>query len=443
MQALTKFFTNLMRKYLPDPFVFAIVLTILTIVLGVILEGKTPVEMVQYWGKGFWSLLAFTTQMATMLITGYALAKAPFVDAGVRIIVKFCKTPRAAIIVATIVGGVGSYLNWGFGLIVGALVARKLAMSIKGIHYPLIMAAAYSGFVFYGSGFTGTIPILIASQGHFLEKSMGVVPLSETIFSAPIIIMTLVLFVTLPFLNAWAMPKNKEDIIELDPEIYKHDEVVHTAGDFKNQTLAERLNNHAILGTAIGLIGLGYMAFYFMDSGSLDINAVNFIIIFLGVLLMKSPARYVAALNEGAKAASGVILQYPFYAGIMAMMGGSGLVTTMAQWFVNISTAEMLPFWGMVSSFVINFFAPSAGGHWVIQGPFMIEAAQALHADVAKTAMSVMLGNAWNDLVQPFWLLPTLAISGLKLSDVMGYTILAMLWTTVVFSIGIIAWGFM
>lgn len=443
MQALTKFFTNLMRKYLPDPFVFAIVLTILTIVLGVILEGKTPFEMVQYWGKGFWSLLAFTTQMATMLITGYALAKAPFVDAGVRFIVKFCKTPRAAIIVATIVGGVGSYLNWGFGLIVGALVARKLAMRIKGIHYPLIMAAAYSGFVFYGSGFTGTIPILIASEGHFLEKSMGIVPLSATIFSGPVIIMTLVLFVTLPFLNAWAMPKNKEDIIELDPDVYQDDEVVQSPGAHKDQTIAEKLNNHALLSAAIGIIGLGYMAFYFMDGGTLDINAVNFIIIFLGVLLMKSPARYVAALNEGAKAASGVILQYPFYAGIMAMMGSSGLVTTMAQWFVNISTAEMLPFWGMVSSFVINFFAPSAGGHWVIQGPFMIEAAQALHADVAKTAMSVMLGNAWNDLVQPFWLLPTLAISGLKLSDVMGYTILAMLWTTVVFSIGIIVWGFM
>ena len=445
VQVMTKFFTNLMRKYLPDPFVFAIGLTLLTMVLGVALQNKSVFQMAQYWGKGFWSLLAFTAQMATMLATGFVLAKAPFVDKGVNVITKFCKTPRAAIIVATLVGSVGSYLNWGFGLIVGALVARKLALTIKGIHYPLIMAAAYSGFVFYGSGFTGTIPILIASKGHFLEKSMGVVPLSETIFSTPIIIINLILFVTLPLLNAYAMPRNSKDVVEIDPKVFGEQtaSAAQKAVSNEEQTIADKMNNSYLLNLLIGVIGFAYIAYYFSTGGALDINTINFTIIFLGLLLMGSPAKYIAALNEGAKAVSGIILQYPFYAGIMAMMGGSDLVTTMARWFVDISTAQTLPFWGLVSSFFINFFAPSAGGHWVIQGPFMMEAAKMLGADPGKTAMAVMLGNAWNDLVQPFWLLPTLAISGLRLSDVMGYTVLCMLWTTVVFSVGILVWGYM
>ncbi len=443
MQTMARFFTTLMRKYLPDPFVFAIGLTILTLLLGMILQSKSPFEMVRYWGKGFWSLLAFTTQMATMLATGYVLAKAPFVDKGVKVIVKFCKTPKAAIIVATLVGAIGSYLNWGFGLIVGALVARKLAVSIKGVHYPLIMAAAYSGFVLYGTGFTGTIPILIATKGHFLEKGMGVVPLSQTIFSTPILVMTVILLVTLPLLNALAMPRNPKDVIELDPDVFKDDQAAAAQARKEDMTLADRMNSSYLLNVLISLAGFAYLGYHFFNGGPLDINTINFAIIFLGLLFMGSPIKYVAALNEGAKAISGIILQYPFYAGIMAMMGGSGLVNTIAQWFVNISTAHTLPFWGLVSSFVINFFAPSAGGHWVIQGPFMIEAANALGADVGKTSMAVMLGNAWNDLVQPFWLLPTLAISGLKLSDVMGYTVLSMLWTTVVFSVGVLIWGYM
>jgi short-chain fatty acids transporter len=308
------------------------------------------------------------------------------------------------------------------------------------------MAAAYSGFVFYGPGLTGTIPMLIATPGHPLEKAMGLIPLSQTIFSTPVLVMTFILFITLPLINALAMPRNPKDVIEIDPSIFADEQAV-TATEFavqqQNHTLAEKLNNSKILNIVVGILGIGYSVYYFFNGGTLDINMINFLIIFLGILFMGTPAKYIAAVTEGAKAISGIILQYPFYAGIMAMMAGSGMVNTVAQWFVGISTAQTLPFWGLVSSFVINFFAPSAGGHWVIQGPFMIEAAHTLGADMGKTAMAVMLGNAWNDLVQPFWLLPTLAISGLKLSDVMGYTVLCMLWTTVVFSIGILMWGFM
>jgi short-chain fatty acids transporter len=209
------------------------------------------------------------------------------------------------------------------------------------------------------------------------------------------------------------------------------------------QTWAWKMNNSVILCTIMAVLGIGYQVLYFFNGGSLDLNSINSIILFGGLLLMGTSARYVAALTEGAKTVTGIILQYPCYAGIMAMLGGSGLVNTLAEGFVRISNAHTLPFWGLISSFFINFFAPSGGGHWVIQGPFMIEAAKALNADMGKTAMSVMIGNGWNDLVQPFWLLPTLAISGLKLSDVMPYTVLAMLWSAVVLCGGVLWWGYM
>ncbi|BAF58455.1 short chain fatty acids transporter [Pelotomaculum thermopropionicum SI] len=295
MEALTRFFTALMRKYLPDPFVFAIILTFLTMVLAIFLEGKGLVDVISYWGGGFWNLLAFTTQMAVILAMGYVLAKTPLVEKILDYLVSLIKTPRAAIAVATLVGAVGSYLNWGFGLIIGALVARKFAEKIRGIHYPLIMASAYSGFCLYGLGITGTIPMLIATKGHFLEKEMGIIPLDQTIFSAPILVLSVITLITLPIVNMLAMPRNKENIIELDPTVFAFEEKAKAPAGPAGQplTLAERMNNSYILGWLIGLMGIAYLVKYFAKGGGLDLNIVNFIIIFVGILLLGTPSRYI------------------------------------------------------------------------------------------------------------------------------------------------------
>ena len=150
--------------------------------------------------------------------------------------------------------------------------------------------------------------------------------------------------------------------------------------------------------------------------------------------------KYAEIIGEAVRTISGMILQYPFYAGMMAIIASSGLVLTLSEQFVHIATASTLPFWGLISSFFINFFVPGAGGHWVFQGPPMIEAAKILGAPIGHTAMAVMLGNAWNDLIQPFWVLPTLAISKLNLRDIMGYTIISMIWIGVVYSAAILLW---
>ncbi|MFT4506733.1 short-chain fatty acid transporter [Caballeronia sp. 15711] len=444
MQKITGFFTELMRKYLPDPFVFAIGLTILTMILAVLVQGQGIVALTTSWGKGFWTLLAFTTQMAVILAMGYVLATAPLTERFLDRIVMRVHDPRMAIIVATLVGGIGSYLNWGFGLVIGGIVARKLALSVKGVHYPLIIASAYSGFTLYGRGLSASIPVLISTKGHPMEAQMGVIPLSETIFSPTMLVTSLVVLITLPLLNAWLHPKPGQPVTEIDRTLEERTRAAQAAipadaGD--ENTFASRLNNSRLLSGLIGLIGVVYVVLYFHGGGTMDLNLINFIILFLGIILLGTPIRYVEKLNEGIRTISGIILQYPFYAGIMAIMASSGLVNTFSEFFVKIATPHTLPFWGLISSFFINFFAPSGGGHWVIQGPFMIEAAKAIGASVGHTATAVMLGNAWNDLIQPFWILPALALSKLKLKDIMGYTVIMMFWIGIVYTVAVLAWG--
>lgn len=442
MSRVTAFFTELMRRYLPDPFVFAILLTILTMLLAIIFEGRAPLDTVTDWGKGFWSLLAFTTQMAVILAMGYVLAAAPLVDRVLERITDTVSSPRSAIIVATLVGAIGSYLNWGFGLVIGGIVAQKLARKIRGVHYPLIISAAFSGFTMYGLGLSATIPVLISTKGHALESKMGIVPLSETIFSPTILVVSLVVLVTLPLLNAALHPKSGEAIIQINPA--SGDEAAiraeGVAGMLGENTFASRLNNSHLISYLIGALAVAYTVHHFANGGALDLNMINYVIVFLGIILLGTPKAYVEKLNEGVTTIGGIILQYPFYAGIMAIMAASGLVESIGRLFVSISSPATLPFWGLVSSYLINFFAPSGGGHWVIQGPFMIDAANAMKASIPQTAMSVMLGNAWNDLVQPFWILPALALSNLKLKDIMGYTVVMMIWVGLIYITAILVW---
>ncbi|MGO3152742.1 MAG: short-chain fatty acid transporter [Galactobacter sp.] len=438
LDSVASFFTKLMDKYLPDPFVFAIGLTLLTFILAVTVQHSNPLDSVLDWGNGFWNLLAFTTQMAVILAAGYVLANSPVVDRLLDKIVANISKPKTAIIVATLVGGIGSYLNWGFGLIVGGVVARKLAMHVKGLHYPLVIASAYSGFTFYGLGLSATIPLTIATPGHPLEDSMGVVGLKDTIFSLPMIITTLVVLIVLPLLNAAMHPKPGRPVRGIGGLA---DEAPAVKAVDVEKTFSSRLNNSRILSMVIGLAGILYVVMAMVKGRSVDLDLVNFIILFLGIILLGTPIAYITKLNEGIKTVSGIILQFPFYAGIMAIMAGSGLVETISHWFVSISNQDTLPFWGLVSSFFINFFAPSGGGHWVIQGPFMIDAANQLGASIPETSMSVMLGNAWNDLVQPFWILPALAISKLKLKDIMGYTVIDMFVVGLIYIAAMFGWA--
>lgn len=442
MNTLANFFTRLVNRYMPDPLVIAILLTVLTMLLAVLMQGTSPLDAVRYWGDGFWDLLAFSMQMTVILLAGYILAKTPLVDGALNRLAAQVKTPFMAIVVATLVGGIGSWLNWGFGLVIGGIVAQKLALNVKGLHYPLVIAAAYSGFALYGIGLSGSVPLLIATEGHFLQDAIGLIPLSETIFSPILLITSALILLTLPFFNAWLHPKQDKDIVEIDPSSVAKPSAAPLANGDKI-TIAERLNHSRVVGIGIGLLGMLYIALYAVDGGSLNLNTVNFAFLFLGVLLFASPANYLAALADGIRIVSGIIVQYPFYAGIMGILVGSGLVVSFASIFVDISSAQTLPIWSFISGAIINLLAPSGGGQWAVQGPVMVQAATEIGASQAATALAVQIGDQWSNMIQPFWILPVLAISGLKLRDVMGYMVLILLYLGIIYASAMLIWGYL
>lgn len=442
MQKIQDFFVTLMRKYLPEPFVLVMILTAVTAGLAVGVQHQSPVEVVRTWGDGFWELLGFTMQMALVLMLGFALASAPVVGRLLDGIATRVNSPRTAIAVATVVGGLASYLNWGFGLVIGGIVAKKLALSVRGVHYPSIIAAAYSAFTLYGFGLSSSIPVIISTPGHPLAEEMGVISLTETIFSWQMLTTAVVTLLALIVLNTALHPKDPAKIVEIDRErVLEAEPPPVAAGGESHATVAEKLNHSRVISVSTGLVGLTYLVLSFTDGSKLDINTVNFTLLFLGVLLMGTPAAFVAMIGQAARTISGIVLQYPFYAGMMAIMAGSGLVATLASGLTHFASESTLPFVGLLASFVINFFTPSAGGHWVIQGPPMIEAATALGSSLPQNAMAVMLGNAWQDIIQPLWLLPALAISNLKLKDIMGYLVLSMFLVGFLYSGALLLWG--
>ncbi|UWQ96790.1 TIGR00366 family protein [Rhodobacteraceae bacterium M385] len=438
MNGLTNFFTRLVGRYLPDPLVIAVGLTFFTIGLAMVVEGTGFMESTVYWGQSFWNLLAFSMQMTVILLAGYLLAKSPPVNAVLVKLVSKVEKPATAVVVATLVGAIGSWLNWGFGLVIGTLVARELGQRVKGLHYPLVIAAAYSGFALYGIGLSGSVPLLIATEGHFLQDEIGIVPITETIFSPVLLITSLIIVVTLPFFNAWLHPKDPSEVIEAKPDAPLA--VAEVEGDAE-RTIADRMNASPVVGIAIGALGLLYAVNHFLAGGSLNLNIINTIFVFLGILLFASPAKYLKALSEGVTIVAGIIIQYPFYAGILGVLTGSGLLVTFAQMFVNISTPDTLPIWSFLSGGLINLLAPSGGGQWAVQGPVMMGAAQEIGASIPATALAVQIGDQWTNMVQPFWILPVLAISGLRLRDVMGYLVLILIYLGLIFGAAVMLWG--
>ncbi|MDW7674227.1 MAG: short-chain fatty acid transporter [Bacillota bacterium] len=429
-QRFTRGCVALVQRYLPDPFLFAAILTIIVLLMGMFIANNSFMQMVQYWGNGFWSLLAFAMQMSLVLVTGYTLASSPPFKKALGAIAGAVNSPGQAIVVTTLVALVAAWINWGFGLVIGALIAKEMAKKVPGADYRLLIASGYMGFLVWHAGFSGSIPLTIATENHFLYDKIGIIPTSETIFASFNLIPMIALFIGLPIL-AWSMIPSKENTITIDPELLK--EAPTAATSQEPLTPADRLENSWILSALIGVMGLIFIFYYFSTKGfALNLDIVNFIFLFLAILFHGTPRRFLNAIGEAAKGAGGIILQFPFYAGIMGMMTASGLAAIMSQWFVSISTATTFPFFTFLSAGLVNLFVPSGGGQWAVQAPIMIPASMELGVPVAKTAMAVAWGDAWTNMIQPFWALPALGIAGLNAKDIMGYCLVALMFSGVI-----------
>lgn len=438
---------KLVDRYLPDPYIFVLLLTLAVLIAAVVAEHKTPQEVINYWGDGFWTLLSFSMQMLLVLVAGFMLASSPPIKKLLDAIAGLAKSAPQAIILVTLVSLAASWINWGFGLVVGALFAKALARKVK-VDYRLLVASAYSGFVVWHGGLAGSIPLTIATAGHFSESQIGIIPTSDTIFASYNLLLVTILFVVMPLVNRFMLPGEK-DSIYIDPSALddKDAELDSSALELNSANMSEyqpesrpadKLENSRLLGWSVGGAGLVYLGYYFwVQGGSLNLNLVNFLFLFLAILLHQTPRSLLTSLNEAIRGGAGIVIQFPFYAGIMAVMVQSGLAQSISEGFVAIASAESLPFWSFISAGIVNIFVPSGGGQWAVQAPIMLPAAQALGADVARVAMAVAWGDAWTNLIQPFWALPVLAIAGLKARDIMGFCLMQLMITGVIISIAL------
>ncbi|MBL8476167.1 MAG: short-chain fatty acid transporter [Methyloversatilis sp.] len=434
LQRVTSLSVRLVERWLPDPFVLVLLLTLLVFAAGIGVEGQSPVAMLEHWGKGFWNLLQFSMQMVLILVTGWVLATTLFFRRILEAIAKLAHTPGQAILLVSVVSLVASWLNWGFGLVIGAMFARQLARGVTGVDYRLLIASAYSGFVIWHGGLSGSVPLTLATADHFLAARTGVIVTGDTIFSTFNLVIVLALFVCVPILNRLMMPR-PEDTVTVDPALLVDVEFVP---DTTTDTPAARLDNSILLAQSVGIMGLVFSGYYFLVSaGTLNLNIVNFMFLFLGIMLHGRPSRFLAAIGDAARGSGGIIVQFPFYAGLMGMIVGSGLAVTISNVFVAVSTDTTLPLFAFLSAGLVNIFIPSGGGQWAVQGPIMVEAAANMGADLPRVAMAVAWGDAWTNLIQPFWALPALAIAGLRAKDIMGYCLITLFMSGVVIGLGL------
>lgn len=449
-----KKFTNgcvkLVQRLLPDAFVFCIILTIVVFIAAMPVAGMNPIEVANAWGSGVWGLLAFSMQMALVLVLGSALANAPAIK---KLIVKLAgvpKKPVGAVAFVTVISAICCFINWGFGLIIGALLAKEVAKKIKGLDYRLIIAAAYSGFVIWHAGISGSIPLGMTALNAdgVVDNTAGavteIVPTSQTIFSAWNLIMVLAVVVVVAFVNAKMHPDPK-DVVSIDPKLLEDAPDNTEVKTRKDQTPAEKLENSMVLSYIVVVIGAIYLIYYFVNAGSilnaLSLNIVNLIFLILGIAFHKTPISYVRAITESAESAGGIILQFPFYAGIQGMMvtvgsNGVSLASAISTAFVNISTPRTFPVLCYLAAGIVNFFVPSGGGQWAVQGPIMMPAGLELGVTPAVTAMGIAWGDAWTNMLQPFWALPALGIAGLGARDIMGYCAIVLIASGIVTALG-------
>ncbi|MCI5714999.1 MAG: TIGR00366 family protein, partial [Bacteroidales bacterium] len=376
---------KLVQNYLPEPFIFASLLTLVAFVIAMPVCRQSPVEVLENWGSGVWSLLAFSMQMALILVCGSALADSPSVKKALNSLARIAKTPITAIALVSFVSAVACWINWGFGLIVGVVFAKSIARNLKGVDYRLLIASAYSGFVVWHGGISGSVPLTIATEGEALSKATAgvithAVPISQTIFSVYNLLISVVIILALVVVNSLMHPK-KEEVVSIDPKLIEEKE---PETKLIEPTLASRLENSRLLTLVISLMGLIYFAYSMIFKGaSLDLNAVILLFLFLGLLLHKTPLRYVEAFTKAAVGSAGIMLQFPFYAGIMGIMTGAGesglsLAGQISDFCTSVSNQHTFPILTFLSAGLVNVFVPSGGGQWAVQAPIMMPAGAAL-----------------------------------------------------------------
>lgn len=434
-----------LQRWIPEPFVFAIILTLLVSALALAFTDSGINAVVDHWYRGFWTLLEFGMQMVLILVTGFAIALSPLIARLINRIAKLASTPGAVYVLVVVVGGLFGLVSWGWAVLT-AVLARELARRVEGLDYSYLVACVYLAGQPWVGGLSSSIPLLLNTEGNFLVETgvlPGQIPISTTLGSTLNWVYLAHHFLAVPLLM-WLMrphvhaSRSMRDLV--DPSYEDQGTVAEEAAThmLTGKSLSDRLNNAVWLQLLIALAALSYIVRHFVNNGfDIDLNIMIFIFLAVGLVAHGTPMRYVVAMKRACANVSGIVFQYPFYAGIMGIMMFSGLGTLIADWMADGATVRTLPFIGMLSGAVVNFAIPSAGGEWAVIGPAFTDAASSLAATlpqdqvqpfIARVAMAVAYGETSTNLLQPFFLLVILPVMGagvrIQARDVMGYLVL-------------------
>ncbi|NUL44653.1 short-chain fatty acid transporter [Cellulosimicrobium funkei] len=427
---------HVVERFIPSALVFSIVLTFIVAILALILTDTGPGDLVVLWGDGLAGLLDFITQMALILLLGHILANTGPVRRVLAFLGSVPRTELASYVFVFVVAAVASLITWGLGLVVGGLLAREVAYQGRErglkLHFPMLVAAGFSGFVVWHMGYSASGPLTAATEGSFLMDSLGgqPVPISETVFSSWNMIAAVVTILVVALALFLVAPRRGDKIVELTLDAREQ----ATDGQEQVVTPADRVDASRLPTLLLGLMLVAYLVLHFVQGGTLTLDTVNWSFLALILLLVRNPFELIHLTKNAASNVGEILLQFPLYAGILGMMSGSGLIEVFSDAIVSISTPVTFGLLAFLAAGLVNFFVPSGGGQFAVQGPIMLGAGADLGVDPAITIMAVSYGDQWTNMIQPFWALPLLAIAGLKMRDILGYTTVVLIASGLVFA---------
>ena len=446
-------FSRIYQRILPSPFTIAVILTLITFVGALFFKPEAKawntylVELTGFWEEGLWDPgkggLYFAFQMMLMLILGHVLALSKPVSKLIDGITYFCKNTATSALFITFFTILISFFSWGLALIFGAILARKTGEKFsdqkKKLNYGLIGACGYVGLMTWHGGLSGSAPLKAAEKGNLQEmmgKTAGIpesVPITDTILSQGNITIFVALLIILPLCMYWMGKKSNGAVPQLNTfrEVNKKEE---------QPTGAEKIDHSSIPGILLGSVIVIYLVYkMFQKEGSsvIDPNFINLFLFGLCLIMHQSFQRFLKGVNYAIGDASGILIQFPLYFGIIGIMKSSGMIDTISSWFVMHSTADTFPFVTFFSAGMVNIFVPSGGGQWVVQGPIIINAAQEMGIPFSKVILSLSYGDQLTNMLQPFWALPLLGITGLKAQKILPYTLFLFVMGVIIFGLGI------
>jgi short-chain fatty acids transporter len=415
------------ERWFPDA--FALALLAVAIVFAACLSIGSPiVQTAQWFGAGFWDLVAFTMQMSMIIVTGYALATTKPIFGVIRKLAAIPSTPRGATAFVGLFSMLSSLLSWSFSLIFSALLAREVAHRVRGADYRAIGAAAYLGVgSVWALGLSSSAALLMANAASLpqsLKEISGVIPIDQTLGLWQGLFIAVVLILVSMAISYYSHPAegNAKGMAEMGVVYQPAKEDVSKA-----KTPGEWLEYSPFLTILIAGFGLAYLYREVASAGPrvlLDLNHYIFAFLIVGLLLHWRPRNFVNAISASVPSVAGVLIQYPLYAGIVKMMTESGLAKTLAHAFVSVSSRHTFPVLVGIYSAVLGLFIPSAGGKWLIEAPYLLEASKSLGVHLGWVVQTYNATEALANLIHPFWMLPLLGILGMKPKDIVGYSML-------------------